>query len=435
MTDNFSKKRTLNCRIRRLGVRAIPLFAAFATTMGAWATPAIEIDSVIQRWPWNNKVDITYTVTDGQTLCQDVSGDVYCRIVFNATIDGQTYEIDGVTNIGASAASGTHTVTWLPPAGIRTTNCVMSAALYSANAPSGDDYMILDLASGAIVYEGLLASQELSNARYNTTTYKTTKMVLRKIAAGGSYWTGSSTYSGRNSVTNWVTDLDYYVGVFPVTQSQYVRLGLANPSNYATDSESSGTDGNYAAYRPVEKVSWYDLRGTGNLPSNTIDVVHEPNTGTFFQRLRYLTGNVLDFDLPTEVMLEIAIRAGTTSTYWWGDNVDATKFIGKDYPVSGNATTWPVGTAPANTWGLFDMAGNVFEWCRDDPSRADLATAPDPWTAAFTEGCTQAMIRCGDCGTAANSFQVLAAHRSNGTGIGFDKRLANVGFRVAVIMR
>ena len=98
------------------------LTVAGILALGASATPSVTIDSVLQRWPWNNKVDITYTVTDGQ----DVSRGVFCKLVFNATIDGQTYEIDGVTNVGASASSGTHTVTWLPPAGLRTTNCVMS---------------------------------------------------------------------------------------------------------------------------------------------------------------------------------------------------------------------------------------------------------------------------------------------------------------------
>ena len=84
---------------------------------------SVTIDSVVQRWPWNNKVDITYTVTDGQ----DVEAGVYCRLVFNANINGETYVIDGVTNVGASASSGTHTITWNPPSGVKTANCSMTA--------------------------------------------------------------------------------------------------------------------------------------------------------------------------------------------------------------------------------------------------------------------------------------------------------------------
>ena len=97
------------------------MIGAAAVAAGANAS-SITIDSVTQRWPWNNQFDITYTVTDGQLLTADGTGDVYCKIVFNATIGGQTYEIDGVTNIGASANSGTHTVTW--PSSLCVSVCV-----------------------------------------------------------------------------------------------------------------------------------------------------------------------------------------------------------------------------------------------------------------------------------------------------------------------
>ncbi len=78
------------------------LCAALPSTASAATT--ITVDSVVQRWPWNNKVDITYTVADGQ----DVAQDVYRRIVFTAVIDGETYAIDGTTEVGASATTGTH---------------------------------------------------------------------------------------------------------------------------------------------------------------------------------------------------------------------------------------------------------------------------------------------------------------------------------------
>ena len=89
------------------------MVASAAITTAANAA-SITIDSVTQRWPWNNKVDITYTVTDGQ----NVAAGVYAKLVFTATIAGQTYTIDGVHDIGASASDGTHTVTWTPPADI-----------------------------------------------------------------------------------------------------------------------------------------------------------------------------------------------------------------------------------------------------------------------------------------------------------------------------
>ena len=148
--------------------------AAFAATVASAAS--ITIDRVAQRWPWNNKVDIYYTV-DG---AQDVKGSTFARIEFTANIGGTEKTIDG-NAIGASASDGEHVATWTAPAGLRASDCTMTARLVASDAPSGDDYMIVNLSNGAVTYEGLLASPDDSNARYNTEEYKTGKMVLRKI--------------------------------------------------------------------------------------------------------------------------------------------------------------------------------------------------------------------------------------------------------------
>ena len=66
----------------------------------AAAIPSITVDSVVQRWPWNNKVDITYTIAgDGG---QDVKASQYCKVVFTATVNGTDYVLDGARDIVAS---------------------------------------------------------------------------------------------------------------------------------------------------------------------------------------------------------------------------------------------------------------------------------------------------------------------------------------------
>lgn len=384
MTRQILESKTRYCRIHGVWAKAMPFFAAFVATAGAWATPTVTINKVAQRWPWNNKVDVTYTIGDGQ----DVANERYYRLVFTTVIDDTvTNIVDGVHDVGANTSNGTHTVTWTAPSGYKTDNFKVSAALYTATVPSGDDYMIVNLETGAVTYEGLYATQEDSNTRYNTEANKSDYLVLRKVPAGGTYQTGHGNYATYNNVKSWTTDRDYYIGIFPVTQAQYVKLGLANPAR-TKDS----------LYRPVERVSWNDLRGEVK-PTDAIQNVSAPGTGTFFQRLNYITGNRLGFDLPTEVMSEIAERAGTTTMFYWGDTVtdDSSSdfYYDKFIVCSENRlvdTTVPVGSRLPNAWGLYDVLGYVMEWCLDDTSRSSLPDAPDPWTPACSDGNSRRML-------------------------------------------
>ena len=415
----------------------VGMFAA-GTTISVAAATAITVDSVVQRWPWNNKVDITYTVEGGQDL---VSSN-FCKIVFTSVINGSTYTIDGVNDVGASANAGTHVVTWTLPSGVRSTNCTMSAAIYSADVPSGDDYMVIDLSTGTIAYEGLYASQEESNARYNTETFKTDKLVLRKVPAGGPYPTGDTanypTGSGihtSNTSTNWYTDRCYYIGVFSVTAYQYERLLSSVPSL---------TPGTAAAQKPRVNVSWCDLRSPdGNATpyfaaTSSVPVV-TAHQGTFLQRLNYMTGNKFGFDLPTELMFEIAARAGSSTLYYWGSAVDLEYVVCQE---NGNAVQ-PVGSRKPNSWGLYDMAGNVWELCLDGGDSYvtfNLATSPSPFVPRWEpRDAASVNRRCRggghygvtiNSGSAVNNF--YASHNSLYID-GSNSTRKYIGFRIACI--
>ena len=365
--------------------------------------PSITVNSVAQRWPWNNKIDVTYTVTNGQ----DRAAGLYCGVEFTIMDGGRSHVLHGYT-VGASAegdADGTtHTVTLTAPSGIRSANCTISATLFTTNVPSGNDYMIVNLASGDVYYEGLMDTQDASNARYNTAEYKEGKMVLRKVpkwadraelpnaaalASLSGYPTGDDVnYATTNSRKDWPTAKDYYIGVFMVTQKQYTNLGLSNPSQMTKEKT-----GDTVAHRPVEYVNWRGLRGS--IASTTSVSPVATLSGNFFQRLNFKTG--LYFDLPTEVMFEIAQRAGTTTVYSWGDSGDDLP----DYCVcqsnyGGTVQNRPgdytcaVGSKLPNNWGLYDTAGNVWEWCRDKNSAqnsvatGNLADLTDAFTPSST---------------------------------------------------
>ena len=424
---------------------AVASIATSAAIPMAANASSITIDSVVQRWPWNNKVDITYTVTDGQNR----AAGVYCGIEFNVSVPGHGDILVHGYSLGASAegdANGTqHTVTWTAPSGLKSTDCTISATLFSTNVPSGNDYMIVNLSSGEVYYEGLMPTQEASNSRYNVAEYKEGKMVLRKVpkwadrnelpnaaalSALNGYPTGDNVnYASSNKRKDWPTAKDYYIGVFMVTQKQYRNMTGSNPSEM-----TAAKTGDVVDHRPVDKVAYQNnIRGS-ILPTESITPVTS-NTGTFFLRLNFKTG--LYFDIPTEAMFEIAERAGATTVYFWGDtnanlqdycicseNCGGTSQAAKDL-------TCAVGSKLPNSWGLYDTAGNVWEWCRDHATLSNLGNATgDAFTPAEGVSNSYRIRGFGTAGESMSAGSFRASHRSNtGNGAGWNR-----SFRVSHVV-
>ena len=136
----------------------------------------------------------------------------------------------------------------------------------------------------------------------------------------------------------------FWMGITPVTQAQWQGVMGYNPSNFRGDD------------RPVEMVSWDDCQ-------------------EFCAKMKQLTGKPVR--LPTEAEWEYACRAGTTSEYWNGNGEDALKKVGW---FSGNSSgeTKSVAKLAANPWGLYDVHGNVWEWCQDWHGALAAANQNDP---------------------------------------------------------
>lgn len=145
-----------------------------------------------------------------------------------------------------------------------------------------------------------------------------------------------------------VTLSPFYIGKYPVTQAQWKAVAALRPVNESLDPDPSEFKG---ANRPVEHVSWYDAV-------------------EFCSRLSRKTGR--EYRLPSEAEWEYACRAGTTTPFYLGETItsDLANYRG-DYTyaatskgIYGEQTT-DVGTFPPNPFGLYDMHGNVWEWCTD----------------------------------------------------------------------
>ena len=140
----------------------------------------------------------------------------------------------------------------------------------------------------------------------------------------------------------------FYIGVFPVTQGEYVRVtGKENPCCFSRDHAGEDNVRSLDTARfPVETVSWNDALAFCEALNR--------------QDERRPAG--WKYVLPTEAQWEYACRAGAKTAYWFGnDAAELQRYAWYDGNAEGR--TWEVGGKEASAWGLYDMHGNVFEWC------------------------------------------------------------------------
>ena len=181
----------------------------------------------------------------------------------------------------------------------------------------------------------------------------------------------------------------FWLGKYEVTQAQWQEVMKNNPSKFT---------GNRRL--PVDSVSWEDCQ--------------EFLFGLFHQ-------THMRFRLPSDAEWEYACRAGSTEAFCFGDSNRRLDQVAW-YTMNSSDRTHPVGAKTPNAWGLFDMHGNVAEWCRDYYGQMNSGDVVDPTgrEAGFSR-----VIRGGSWGTSAD--YCLSAFRACARP---DVRDSNIGLRI-----
>lgn len=340
---------------------AVPLFA----------TPYVTNVVAKQRFPWNGLVDVKYEIvgsTNGINLAygelkatDKTTGKAYSARTFVKPLDLSEGEQHAIWNMSADVE-------------LVSTNVVFAVSIEKPSL-----YLVVDLSGGKDATSYPVSELSAIPESGWTEEYKTTKLVLRVIEPG------SFKMNGSYDVT---LTKPYYMGIFEVTQKQYELVTGNNPSSFR------GGD-----TFPVECVPWNTFRGDSSV--HNWPTVKTVSSSSFVGLLQLKTG--LHFDLPTEAQWEYACRAGTTTKYYWGDSLDGAYAW---YSGNSSSTTHEVGTREPNAFGLYDMSGNVFEWCLD--WYGNLSSGVDP-QGSFSGALR--VIRGGSCYT--EGHLCASAYRKN----------------------
>lgn len=405
--------------------------------------PYVYVTNIVaqQRYPWNGLVDIDYEV-----VASDPDADVWVWPQgfdndMNVSMAPRALTGDGVN---VPVKPGTHRMTWDVatdyPSFVSSSFTVKMSAL-----TGGAPYMVIDISGGvdAISYPVSYLSAVPEGGW--TDEFKTSKIVLR-LCPPGTFKMGSPTdenghnWYGTETLHEVTISKPFYIGIFEVTQKQYEYIMNSRPSSSLGDT------------RPVEQVSYNMLRGMTNgaaWPSH-----NQVEANSFFGRIRS-KGNVLA-DLPTEAQWEYACRAGTSSALNSGKNLtdlgscpnmaQVGRYLYNKTDGAGGFSSYTTHTAVGcylpNSWGIYDMHGNVAEWCLDwyqgDLGGSAVTDPKGPSSGSMRivrGGCYDGLSYYYNCGNAASC---RSAARSSGNSYyggmsqGPSGTSGCIGFRIVV---
>jgi formylglycine-generating enzyme required for sulfatase activity len=162
------------------------------------------------------------------------------------------------------------------------------------------------------------------------------------VLPAGSFMMGSNDHESEQPIRRVELKRQFCMGKYPVTCEEYDKFLEANVGQ-GFDTPGNNQEGRGRC--PVSGVSWKDAQA-------------------YCEWLSKITKAT--YRLPSEAEWEYAARAGTTTRYWWGDDVkDGVQYYGPKLPPGKTTSFGTVGSFAPNPWGIYDLLGNVEQWCQD----------------------------------------------------------------------
>lgn len=214
-------------------------------------------------------------------------------------------------------------------------------------------------------------------------------MEFVRIPAGTFQMGSEDGNTGEQPAHNVTIEYDYYLGKYEVTTEQWINIMGENPSHHVGDN------------LPVDSVSWVDVQ-------------------KFIRKLNEKEGTD-KYRLPSEAEWEYACRAGTKTTYFFGDkDWELEEYAW--YLSNSESTSHPVGKLKPNAWGLYDMLGNVNEWVQDEWHDSYVLSPRDG--SAWEDGSSSSRVRRGgslylNYKSCKSSSRTYDTELSGGCGTGF----------------
>ena len=330
-------------------------------------------------------VTVNYTLTAEEPAfvrLDILTNDVSIGTEHIKTVSGEGYS----TDTGTLISSGTHQIVWQarkdwPEHLCSNAQARVMAYYTNALAYVPGVYMVVNLAGGTGA-SSFPVSYTMAKPEVNAEN-RTTKLWLKRIEPC-TFTMGRQTENEMTLVTSWPATNEiahsvtltraFFAGVFGVTRKQYELV--TGDAGTGEDVTYLPTDATLRDYAPRGTLSYNDIRGNAADSAYSWPATNGVSPASFMGILRAKTGSALRFDLPTEAQRECACRAGTSTP--WNNGTDITDIqtdpelgkLGWYVANSGNVTSsragkQPVGQLAPNAWGLYDMHGNMWEWCLD----------------------------------------------------------------------